>query len=65
MKSVTQFLAEVKAEMMKVVWPRWNELVGSTIVVLLIVTAFTLYLGSIDYLLARAAEWIFLRYGMQ
>lgn len=62
---ITRFLAEVRTEMAKVIWPKTNELIGSTIVVLLIVTAFTLYLGSIDFVLARATEWIFISYGMQ
>jgi len=62
---ITRFLGEVRTEMAKVVWPKFNELVGSTIVVLIIVAAFTVYLGSVDFILARATEWIFLRYGMQ
>jgi preprotein translocase subunit SecE len=62
---ITRFLGEVRAEMAKVVWPKMNELVGSTVVVLLIVAAFTVYLGSVDFVLARITELIFLRNGMQ
>jgi preprotein translocase subunit SecE len=65
MKSVTQFLGEVRAEMAKVVWPSRSALLGSTIVVVILVTAFSLFLGSVDYLLSRVAGWIFLHYGMQ
>ena len=63
--AVVQFLKEVRAEMGKVVWPSWNELVGSTIIVLVIVTAFSLYLGAVDYLLARIADVVFVRFGMR
>ena len=63
--AVVQFLREVKAEMGKVVWPSWNELVGSTVIVLIIVTAFSLYLGAVDYVLAKAADWVFVRFGMR
>ena len=59
------FLIEVKNEMAKVVWPKTDELVGSTVVVLILVAAFTIYLGSVDFVLARVTEWIFLKYGMQ
>jgi preprotein translocase subunit SecE len=65
MKSVTQFLGEVKAEMAKVVWPSWHELVGLTIIVLVVVTAFSLYLGVIDFILSKIAGWIFMYYGMR
>jgi len=64
-KVVVQFFKEVRSEMGKVVWPSWNELVGSTIIVLVIVTAFALYLGAVDYLLAKAASWVFTRFGMR
>ncbi|MBN1549100.1 preprotein translocase subunit SecE [Candidatus Babeliales bacterium] len=65
MKSMTQFFNEVRSEMAKVVWPTWTELVGSTIVVLIVVTAFSLYLGSVDYVISRTAEAVFTRYGIR
>ena len=65
MKSVTQFLSEVRSEMAKVVWPSWYELVGLTIIVLIVVAAFSVYLGVIDYLLSRVAGWVFMYYGMR
>jgi preprotein translocase subunit SecE len=65
MNKVTQFLTEVKAEMAKVVWPSSSEVVGSTIVVLIIVTAFSLYLGAVDFLLSKVATWVFAYYGMR
>ena len=64
-KSIPLFLQEVRAEMGKVVWPKFNELVGSTVVVIILVTAFSLFLGSVDYLLAKAAQWLFSSYGMR
>jgi preprotein translocase subunit SecE len=65
MKSVTQFISEVKAEMAKVVWPSWHELIGLTLIVLVVVTAFSLYLGVIDFILSKIAGWIFMYYGMR
>ena len=48
MNGMMQFLNEVKVELSKVVWPKFNEWVGSTIVVLVIVVAFSVYLGLVD-----------------
>ena len=48
MNSMMQFLNEVKVELSKVVWPKFNEWVGSTIVVLVIVVAFAVYLWLLD-----------------
>jgi preprotein translocase subunit SecE len=48
MNGMMQFLNEVKLELSKVVWPKFNEWVGSTIVVLVIVVAFAVYLGLVD-----------------
>ena len=43
-----QFLNEVKIELGKVAWPKFDEFVGSTIVVLFLVFAFAVYLGLVD-----------------
>ncbi|MBA2306564.1 preprotein translocase subunit SecE [Candidatus Dependentiae bacterium] len=46
--NVVQFLKEVRAEMARVEWPKRDEFVGATIVTLLLVSFFTVYLGIID-----------------
>ena len=51
MKNVIQFLNGVKREFAKVVWPNQKELIGSTFVVLVLVVFFSVYLGSLDYVL--------------
>ncbi len=58
-KSVFQFLNGVNREFSKVVWPSRPELVGSTIVVLVLVVFFSVYLGIVDYILAQLAARIF------
>jgi len=47
-KDVTQFVKEVHVELSKVTWPKFNEFIGATIVVLVLVTFFSIYLGLID-----------------
>jgi preprotein translocase subunit SecE len=64
MKNVAQFFYEVKSELSKVVWPRWNEFVGATIVVLVLMALFSLYLGVIDFWLSRMAGYVFKVYGL-
>lgn len=59
MKNVNQFLSEVRIELSKIIWPKFDELVGSVIIVLLLVTAFSIYLGIIDFIFYRLAQQIF------
>ncbi|BBO85530.1 preprotein translocase subunit SecE [Desulfosarcina ovata] len=43
-----QFLREVKVELKKVTWPSKKQTMGSTVVVLVIVTIISLFLGVVD-----------------
>ncbi|MCL5292327.1 MAG: preprotein translocase subunit SecE [Actinobacteria bacterium] len=45
---LSRFLREVRIELTKVSWPNRPEIVASTIVVLVAVTFFALYIGGID-----------------
>lgn len=63
MKDIVQFLGEVRTELNKVVWPKYDEWVGSTIIVLILVAIFSLYLGLIDFGLSKLMGFIFKSYG--
>jgi len=56
-----QFYSDVRSEMKKVSWPGRQEVIGTTIVVIVAVFFFGLYLGLVDYLLAMGLDRI-LRY---
>ena len=43
-----QFLREVKVELKKVTWPSRKQTMGSTVVVLVVVTIISLFLGVVD-----------------
>ena len=43
-----QFLREVKVELKKVTWPARKQTIGSTIVVIIIVTIIAFFLGAVD-----------------
>lgn len=61
-KNMSQFLKEVQLELSKVVWPKFDEFVGSTIVVLVLVCLFSIYLGLIDVGMSKVARLIFKYY---
>ncbi len=48
-KNVVRFLQEVRIELSKVEWPKFDEWVGSTLIVLFLVSVFAIYLGAIDF----------------
>lgn len=62
MKSVMHFLHEVRIELSKIIWPKFDSFLESTIVVLVFVFAFTIYLGLVDKGIVRAVEYIFKHY---
>ena len=48
MKQISQFLKEVRLELARVEWPKRKEFIGATIVTLILVLFFTIYLGLVD-----------------
>ena len=57
----TQFYSDVRSEMKKVSWPARQEVMGTTVVVVIAVFFFGLYLGLVDYLLSLGLDSV-LRY---
>ncbi|MCG9876684.1 MAG: preprotein translocase subunit SecE [Leptospiraceae bacterium] len=56
MKAQT-FIQECKAELEKVQWPTREEVVSSTIVVLITVAVFSIFLSFADQFFIRALKW--------
>lgn len=48
MKNVVQFLREVRVELSRIEWPSTQEWIGATIIVLVVVAAFAVFLGAVD-----------------
>lgn len=65
MKDLVQFFGEVRVELGKVIWPKYDDWVGSTIIVIILVTIFAIYLGIIDFGFSKLAGLIFKSYGMR
>lgn len=62
-KSAIQFLREVRVELSKVDWPGFQEFSGATVVVLVLVCCFAVYLGVIDLGLSKLFKYVFTTYG--
>jgi len=57
-KSVKVFLEEVKIELKKVHWPVRKEVLGSTIVVIVLVIFASLFFGVVDISLSKIVEFV-------
>jgi preprotein translocase subunit SecE len=59
MQQLGQFLREVKIELSRVIWPTQNELIGSLVIVILLIIVASLYVGGIDFIFYRTAQYLF------
>jgi len=62
--SAKQFYADVRSEMRKVSWPNRQEVIGTTIVVIVSVFFFGFYLFTVDYLLGNGLSWVLRHFGV-
>ena len=58
---LSRFWRETVAELRKVVWPTREQAINLTIIVVVVVTAMSAFLGTIDYILAQLVKLILLR----
>lgn len=58
MPKIGKFFSQVKTEMKKVAWPSKQELVSSTIVVLVSTLVLALYIGVCDLVLSRVINFL-------
>ena len=57
-KKIQQFASDVQFEMNKVSWPNWDELKGSTFVVLSLTFILTVFLFIVDFILSKVLTFI-------
>jgi preprotein translocase subunit SecE len=58
LRRAREFVREVLAEFRKVTWPSRQELINSTVVVIVVTVVVALFLGSVDIVLAKIVEAI-------
>ena len=61
MKTITNYLAEVRAELIKVVWPKREQVVKLTLIVLVISAIVGAYLGGLDFAFTKLLELVITR----
>ncbi len=59
MQKLIQFIKDAWRELKNVTWPGRKEIVASTIIVVLVTIVLMIYLGVLDFLLAKAMKLIF------
>jgi preprotein translocase subunit SecE len=57
-QNVTQFLKDAKVELKKVTWPTPKQTMASTAVVIIIVFIVSIYLGIVDFVLAKLVKFV-------
>ncbi len=58
-----EFSRDTVAEMKKVTWPTRNEVVGTTVVVVVTTFVFALYLWGCDVVFYKAIDFLFNKFG--
>ena len=61
--STKDFFRDTNAEMKKVTWPTKNEVVGTTVVVIVATLVFALFLWGCDLVFYKAIDFLFTRFG--
>ena len=61
--STREFFRDTTGEMKKVTWPTRNEVVGTTIVVIVSTLVFALFLWGCDVVFYKAIDFLFTRFG--
>ncbi|KKS68562.1 MAG: Preprotein translocase subunit SecE [candidate division TM6 bacterium GW2011_GWE2_42_60] len=59
MSNVGRFFGEVQTELKRVEWPKWNEFVGATVVVLFLIVFFAALLWVVDQGITIGIKYIF------
>ena len=59
MEKIKKFLKEVLGELRKVTWPSKDELVGSTIVTIVVSLVVAIFIGIVDRILTLVVRAIF------
>ena len=59
MQKIIRFLKETKTELTKVTWPTKQEVVGSTIVVVVVSIVVSIFIGVVDFILDKGVRAVF------
>jgi preprotein translocase subunit SecE len=55
---LSNYVQETKEELRKCTWPTWDELKGSTVVVMISIAILGAYTVGVDFVLALVVRWM-------
>jgi preprotein translocase subunit SecE len=58
-EKLQKYLKETAGELRKMTWPTKDELIGSTVVVIVTSLIIAVFIGIVDYGLSTLVKWIF------
>ena len=58
MSKMIMFLREVKTELERITWPKWEDLTGAIIVVCILSVAFAAIIGLMDSGISKFIHWM-------
>ncbi len=59
MQKIIRFLKETRTELTKVTWPTKNEIIGSTVVTVVVSLILSIFVGIVDFILDKGVRAIF------
>lgn len=59
MQKIITFFQEVRTELTKVTWPTRTEIIGSTIVTIIVSVILSVFIGIVDFVLNQGIKAIF------
>ncbi len=59
LKKIEKYFKETAAELRRMTWPTKDELVGSTIVTVVVSLIVAIFIGIVDWILVRAMTFVF------
>ena len=57
--SSREWLRETKSELKKVVWPSWKQVVNNTLVVIVVMLIFAVFVGAVDAIFKLVISLLF------
>jgi preprotein translocase subunit SecE len=55
---IVDFFKEVRLEIEKISWPKWNDLVGSVVIVCFLSVFFAVVVGLMDFMVSYGITWV-------
>ena len=58
MNKIIDFFKEVRLEIEKISWPKWDDLVGSVVIVCFLAVFFAAVVGVMDLAISYGITWV-------